>query len=169
MGNSHGHEEGHDVSSASAEERAERYHLSVEEIETITAVFQDHNKEGKPIKLKQFKKLLAIVNEKHKNEVFFSPEAADLVFKVIDADGGGRIDVDEFIVGIRTFVAGSVEDKAKLVFRAIDKDNSGKVSQKEFKAYAQRCLQIWKKHYVSAQKVCCPFLFSCWFRFSLVC
>lgn len=159
MGNSHGNES----LSASAQEKAERYHLTIEEVEELISVFADHNKSGKPINLKRFKNLLKKVNEKHKNEIYFSPEAAELIFSIIDTDGGGTLDADEFIVGMRTFVSGSAEDKAKLVFRAIDKDNSGRVTKSEFKDYAGRCLEIWKKHFLSGETVEVTIALSRWF------
>lgn len=58
------------------------------------------------------------------------------LFRKMDLDGNGRIDLKEFEIGINalnsTLVAPLTNDQVKIIFDAVDKDHSGEIDYEEF-------------------------------------
>ena len=121
------------------EELAAKNHVSIEEVNALTAAFHAGNKKGKPVHLKKFKKILAEVHKLHDNDNF-SHDAAEAIFRVLDPDNSGTVDSEHFISGVTVLTSGSDDEKAELVFKAINRSHSGKMTKAEFKHYAHRIL-----------------------------
>ena len=86
-------------------------------------------------------------NQKEVGETLEEDEAKQLdkVWKEIDEDGSGELDVEEFIVLVTTLremlnMKPLADAKARKQFKKLDKDGGGTLDQAEFKSF-------WKKHF----------------------
>ena len=151
--------------STSSSDLAEKAGISTEEVEQLISAFKEGNKKGGPVKVKKFKKIVAEVCKINHSDNF-TPEAADMLFAVLDADKNGKVDAEEFITGVTVLSSGSNEDKAKLVFKAIDKNNSGSINKAEFRAYVTKTIEVAKAIYNQKTKeeglnLACRFVVLC--------
>lgn len=65
-----------------------------------------------------------------------------LMYKLLDADGNGTMDFDEFILGLNIFHPDSpIEKKAVACFRAYDADGSGSISKDEIRSIVNISLE----------------------------
>lgn len=141
----------------STAELAEKNSITEEEVATLLEAFKvDGNKKAKPIKLKQFKRILTEVHKLHHNENF-NPQIAEMLFSIFDVDKNGKVDVGEFLHGISVFgelasAEHTKEEKARMVFDVIDRDGSGKISKPEFRRYLSKVFSIAKQIYFERAK-----------------
>lgn len=56
---------------------------------------------------------------------------AERLFTVFDADQSGRINFDEFMVGLASYARGSLDDKLKMLFEMFDLNGEGEVDPEE--------------------------------------
>jgi len=142
---------GNKTGGVSESEIADDNKITIEEVEALKAAFHAGNKKGGPVKLAKFKKIVAEVNKLHESDNW-TPEVAELIFSILDADKNGKIDAEEFIHGVTVLSSGSVEDKARMVFHAIDKNNSGKINKSEFRVYVSKTVEVSKNVFNKEKK-----------------
>jgi len=59
---------------------------------------------------------------------------ADRLFELLDTNGDGVVDLNEFICGLSMLCKGTPEEKLALSFKAYDLDGNGSISEKELTA-----------------------------------
>jgi len=123
---------------------AEKTGISTEQARDLIKAFKAGSPKDAPVTLKQFKEVIAEVHKLHPDNNNFSPELAEVLFDIFDADSNGTVDVIEFIAGVNTMAYGTLAEKAELVFNGIDYDNNGKISKKELTTYVSKALSIAK-------------------------
>ena len=65
-----------------------------------------------------------------------------IMYKMLDSDGNGTLDFNEFITGLNNFLPDApIEEKAKLCFRAYDSDGSGTISKDEIRSMIEISLE----------------------------
>jgi len=129
-------------SSVSASDVVQNTHVSIEEAEELLSAFQKCG--GKPIGLEDFKKLLLEVQHLYDSPAF-SPDAADLYFRIFDTAHDGLIDPCEFVVGCSIVATGNPEQKAELVFKSIDRQKRGYFTWDDLAIHVDNMLNVGEK------------------------
>jgi len=106
-------------------------HFSEVEVNKLFNTFTELAPSGKCNK-ELFSKCLEKLEEhgfKHPKETPFG----DRLFQLLDTNGDGEVDLNEFVVGLSMLCKGTAEEKLALSFRAYDLDGSGSISEDEMK------------------------------------
>jgi len=107
-------------------------HFSEVEVSTLNQTFIEHSKNGQ-VNKETFNKCLQSL-EKHGFKPPKDLGFGDRLFQLLDVDGNGILDLQEFICGLSMLCKGTPDEKLKLSFKAYDLDGNGSISLKELSA-----------------------------------
>eukprot|EP01103_Thecamoeba_quadrilineata_P006389 TRINITY_DN16114_c0_g1_i1.p1 TRINITY_DN16114_c0_g1~~TRINITY_DN16114_c0_g1_i1.p1 ORF type:complete len:229 (+),score=49.69 TRINITY_DN16114_c0_g1_i1:39-725(+) len=110
------------------QEIAQKTGFNKVEVKKLFATFNDVAVKGNVDKA-SFKQALKILEKEGlKSE---DPVFVDRLFEVLDLNGDGVLDINEFVTGLGLLCKGSIDDKLKLSFQAYDLDGNGFITKDE--------------------------------------
>jgi Ca2+-binding EF-hand superfamily protein len=101
------------------------------EVNKLYETFMELSNGGKDaLDLPTFRKGLGMLEKAGLKNLNDSPYVERL-FVLLDTNGDGTIDLQEFVTGLSMLCKGTIEDKLKVSFRAYDLDGNGTISKEE--------------------------------------
>jgi len=110
----------------------EQTHFSEVEVQNLFKTFMDLSPTGQ-VDRETFNLCLERLEQyglRNPNDTPF----ADRLFELLDVNGDGVVDINEFICGLSMLCKGTPEEKLALSFKAYDLDGNGFISEKELTA-----------------------------------